>query len=100
MVVLDFLRKLKWDLGVAFATHFLHDFDVKNENKNISFFELYQLTKFQYHTFFPFENIKQNVLLSSYLDNRDVINFKICLRSSSKAMADREKRGEDGNRKI
>ena len=30
----------------------------------------------------------------------DLINFKIYLRSTSKAMADRGKRGEDGNTKI
>ena len=30
----------------------------------------------------------------------DVINFKIYLRSSSKAMADREKKREEGNTKI
>ena len=30
----------------------------------------------------------------------DVKDFKVYLQSSSKAMADREKRGEDGNTKI
>ena len=30
----------------------------------------------------------------------DIINFKIYLQSSSKAMADTEKRGEDENSKI
>ena len=30
----------------------------------------------------------------------DVINFKVYLQSSSKAMADRKKKGEDGNTKI
>ena len=30
---------------------------------------LYQLTQFQCHTFFPSQDIKQNVLLSSYIDN-------------------------------
>ena len=30
----------------------------------------------------------------------DVINFKIFLGSTSKAMADKEKRGEDENTKI
>ena len=29
----------------------------------------YLWTKFQSHTFFPSQDIKQNVLLSSYLDN-------------------------------
>ena len=52
------------------------------------------------HTFFPSQDIKQNVLLSSYLDSRDVIDFKIYLRSTPKAMADREKRGVDRNTKV
>ena len=30
---------------------------------------LYLLTRFHCHTFFPFQDIKQNVLFSSYLDN-------------------------------
>ena len=34
------------------------------------------------------------MLLSSYLDNDDVINFDIYLQSSSKAMANREKEEE------
>ena len=50
---------------------------------------LYQWTKLQCNTFFPSQNIKQNVLLSSYLD---IINFKIYLRSTSKAMADQGKK--------
>ena len=36
---------------------------------NVPSLILYQLTKFQCHAFFPSENIKQNVLLSFYLDN-------------------------------
>ena len=46
------------------------------------------MTKFQCHAFFPSENIKQNVLLSFYLDNL-----------WHKAMADGEN-GENGNTKI
>ena len=49
------------------------------------------------------QDIKQNLLLNSYLDNlwRDVINFKIYLGSFSKAMADdRGGKGEGGNTKI
>ena len=46
------------------------------------------MTKFQCHTFFLSEDIKQNALLSSYLV---IINFKIYLPSSSKRMANREK---------
>ena len=53
---------------------------------------LYQWTKFQYHTFFPSQDIKQNVLLSSYLVIYDVINFKIYLWTTSKAMAEGKKK--------
>ena len=72
-------------------------------NKNVLFYLiiLYQLTKFQCHNFFPSPDIKQNVLLSSYLDTWCVINFEIYLGSTSKAMADWvKKRGEDQNTKI
>ena len=51
---------------------------------------LYQWTKLQCHTLFPSQDITQNVLLSSYLDRYDVLNF-FFLQSTSKAMADREK---------
>ena len=44
-----------------------------------------------YH--FPSQDIKQNRLLGSYLNSFDgVTNFKIYFCSSSKAMADREKK--------
>ena len=52
---------------------------------------LYQWTKFQYHTLFLSQDIKQNVFLSFYLDS-DIINFEISLGSTSKAMADSEKK--------
>ena len=45
---------------------------------------------------FPFQDIKQNVLLSFCLD---VIYVKIYFRPTSKAIADREKKGQDRNRK-
>ena len=37
--------------------------------KNVSYLILYQWSKFQCHTFFLSQDIKQNMLLSSYLDN-------------------------------
>ena len=43
---------------------------------------------------FPSQEIKQNVLLSSYLDIDGIMNFEIYFSSSSKAMADRGKREE------
>ena len=51
MDVLVYLPKLKRGLGPAFGKH------------------LYLWTKFQFHTFFPCQDIKQNALLSSYFDN-------------------------------
>ena len=49
-------------LGPAFAAHFLHDFFYKN----VIYVILHLWAKFQCPTFFPSQDIKQNVLLSSY----------------------------------
>ena len=62
MTVLGYLPKLKRGLGLAFGAYYLHDFF----QKNILCLMLYQWTEFQCHTFFPSQDIKQNVLLSSY----------------------------------
>ena len=62
MAVLGYLPKLKRGLVLAFGAHFLHNFF-----KNVPYLILYQWTKFQCHTFFSSQDIKQNVLLSSYL---------------------------------
>ena len=61
MTVLGYWAKLKRGLGVAFGVHFLHDFSIK------CYLILYQWTKFQCYTLFLSQDIKQNVLLSSYL---------------------------------
>ena len=60
---LCYLAKLKSGLGLAFEAHFLHDF----LDKHVPYLVLYQWTKFQCHTLFLCQDIKQNVLLSSYL---------------------------------
>ena len=39
-----------------------------------------------------YQDIKQNVLLSPYLDSNDITNFEISLESTFKAMADRGKK--------
>ena len=65
MAVLGYLAKLKRGLGLAFDSHFLHNFFCKN----VPYLILYQWTKFQCHTLFLSQDIKQNVLLSSYLDS-------------------------------
>ena len=58
MAVLGYLAKLKRDLGLAFGTDFLHDFSVKN----VPYLIFYQWTKFQCHTLFLSQDIKQNVI--------------------------------------
>ena len=64
MAVLGYLAKLKRGLGLAFGAHFLHDFLIKN----VLYFIPYQWTEFQCHTLFLSQYIRQNVLLTSYLD--------------------------------
>ena len=61
MAILGYLPKLKRVLSFwcSFSAWFLH--------KNIPYLILYLWTKFQFHKFF--QDIKQNVLLRSYLDN-------------------------------
>ena len=90
MAVLDYLPKFTKGSCTGFrciiAAKFFHE--------NVSYVILYQLTKFQSHIFLPSRDIKQKVLLSSYLDKSDVINFKIYLEFSSKPIADREKLSE------
>ena len=65
MAVVGYLAKLKRGLGLAFGAHFQHDFF----EKNVPYLFLYQWTKFQCHTFFLSQDIKQNMLLKSYLDS-------------------------------
>ena len=65
MALLGYLRKLKRGQGLAFGAHFLHDFF----HKSVAYLILYQWTKFQCHNLFISQDIKQNVLLSSYLDS-------------------------------
>ena len=61
MAVFRHLPKRNRGLGLAFGVHFLHDFSTKCP---------YQWTKFQCHTCCPSQDIKQNMLLRSYLDSR------------------------------
>ena len=68
MAVLGYTPKLKRGLGLAFGAHFLHDFSIKN----VPYLMLYQWTKFQCHIFFPSQDIKQNMLLSSFWTADDV----------------------------
>ena len=83
MSVLGYSAKLKRGLGLTFGAHFRH-----------------QWTRFQCHILFLSQSIKQNVLLSSYLDKRYVINFKIFLESTLKQWLKGKNRGDDKNTKI
>ena len=65
VAVSSYLAKLKGGLGLAFGFYFLYDFF----HKIVPYLNLYQWTKFQCHTLFLSQDIKQNVLLSSYLDS-------------------------------
>ena len=62
MGVLDYLPKLERGLG------FWCTFSEKISHKNVPYLILYKLTKFQYYTFLS-QDVKRNVLLSSYLEN-------------------------------
>ena len=65
MTVLGYLAKLEKGLELPFEAHFLHDFSIK---MFLIFVELlYQWTKFQSHTLFLSQDIKQTVLLTFYL---------------------------------
>ena len=57
MDVLGYIAKSKRGLRLAFGAHFLYDL--------VHIF----ITKFQCHTLFPSQDIKQHVLLSSYFDS-------------------------------
>ena len=88
LAVLDYLPKSKKGAGTrfwgTFSAWFLHE--------NAPYSTLYQWEKFQCHTFFPSQDIKQNVSLSSYLNSSWHHKLKIYRGLSSKAMADREKK--------
>ena len=64
VAILGYLPKSKRGLVLALGAHSLHDFFYKN----VPYLIIYQWTKFQCHIFFSSQDIKQNVLLSSYLD--------------------------------
>ena len=81
------LSKIKKGSGASiwwtFSARFFH--------KNVPYLILYQWTKFQCYILFLSQDTNK-MLLSSYLENDDIMNFKIFLGSISKAMADMEKK--------
>ena len=89
MPVLGYLPKLKKGLGLAFGAHFLHDSarfqkcflvnTLSMDKVSISYLFLLRISN----------KMCYQVLI---LTIDDVINFKIYLQSSSKAMTDRKKK--------
>ena len=70
-------------------------------HKNVPYLILYQWTKFQCHTLFLSQDIKQNMLLTSYLDkwwHHKLLRF--FLNHPLKRWLTGKKRGEDKNTKI
>ena len=88
-----FFTKIKRGSGTSFWCTFSAWFF----HKNVFYLILYQRAKFQCHTSFPSQDIKQNVLLSSY---DDVTNYKIYVGSTLKQWLTGRKRGGDRNTKI
>ena len=66
-------------------------------HKNVLYLIIYQGTKFQCHTFFLCQDIKGNMLLSSYLDHWWLLRF--FLNQPLKQWLTGKKRGEDKNTK-
>ena len=81
-------NKIKKGSGASFCFTFSAWFFCKN----VPYLILYQWTKFQCHTFFLSQDIKQNVLLISYLDSWWCHDVKTFLGSTSKAMANKGKK--------
>ena len=88
--------KFKKGSGISFWC----TFSVWFFHTNTPYLILYQLTKFQCHTFYPSQDIKRNVLLSSYLDNWDVINLKIYLQHPIKQWPNGGNEGKSGIQKF
>ena len=65
MAVLGYLPKIK----TGSWTSFWCIFSAWLFHENVPYLILHQWTKFQCHTFFPSQDIKQNVLSNSYLDS-------------------------------
>ena len=64
-IFVNLFCNLKSDWSLEVCAHFFAWFF----HKNVPYLTLYQWTKFQCHTFFHSQDIKPNVLFSSYLDS-------------------------------
>ena len=88
MAVLGYLTKLKRDLGLAFSVYFQHDFSIK------MFLTEYSINRQSFNaTPYFFLKISNKMCYHVFIQTvDDIINFKIFLGSTCKAMADREKK--------
>ena len=82
------------------GTSFWCTFSVWFFHKNVPYLKLYQWTKFQCQTFFPSQDIKPNVLLSSYRQLMMSWTLRFILDQALKQWLTGRKREEDGNTKI
>ena len=88
-------NKIKKGSGASFWCTFYAWFF----HKIVSYLILFQWTKFKCHTLIRFQDIKQNVLLSSYLFSWWRHKF-FFLDQALKQWLTGKKRGEDGNTEI
>ena len=88
--------KIKKGSGASFCCTFCAWF----LHKNVCSLIIYQCTKFQCYTLFPSQDIKQNVLLSSYLDSWWCHNLNLFLDQSLRQWLTGKKRGKDENTKM
>ena len=89
ITVSAYIAKLKTSLWLVAAAHFLHDFSIKM----FLIWYSYNGQSFNVTHIFLSQDIKQN-LLGSYLDSWWGHELQDFLGSTSKAMADREKKRE------
>ena len=91
-----FTKIRKWS-----GTRFWWTFCAWFFHKNVPYLIVYQWTTFQCHAFFSSHNIKENVLLSFYLDSwcyHKLLRF--ILDQALKQWLTERRRGQDGNTKI
>ena len=95
MAVLRYLPKLKRALGLAFRAYFQHNFSIK-------IFLIYTLSTDKMLIFILFNSFSRYQIkcVIKFLFRQLMMSYKIYLQSSSKVMANREKRGKDRNWKI
>ena len=94
LAVLSYLSKLKRGVSTFWCTFSAYFFHI-----NVPYLIPYQLTKFQYQTRFPSQNIKQYIFLNSYrIDN--VMTLEFIFSHLLKLWLTEGNKGHQGNPKI